>query len=244
MRPRIKICCIQSVDEARMAVRRGASALGLVSAMPSGPGPIPEERIAEIAATVPPGVTSVLLTSSRDAEEVIAQQRRCGVNAVQLVDDLERGSWADLRRALPGVAVLQVLHVTGEEVVPRALAAAPHVDALLLDSGNPGLTVKELGGTGRRHDWAVSRRIVEAVNVPVWLAGGLRPGNAAEARARVAPFGLDVCTGVRTDGALDEAKLRSFVAAALGRRLTPPGGRGGACGCRRTRRRSRRRSSS
>jgi phosphoribosylanthranilate isomerase len=87
------------------------------------------------------------------------------------------------------------------------------VDALLFDSGNPSLAVKELGGTGRVHDWSISRRIREQVNVPVFLAGGLNAGNAAEAARQVRPFGLDICSGVRTDGRLDESKLRAFVEA-------------------------------
>lgn len=216
-RPRVKICCIASVDEMALAVRHGASALGLVSAMPSGPGVIGEPLIAAIARATPPGVATFLLTSLQDADAIIAQQRRCGVSTLQLVDRLARGSHAGLRAALPGIRVVQVIHVTGEESLAEAVAVAPQVDAILLDSGNPGLAVKQLGGTGRRHDWTLSRRIREAVDVPVWLAGGLTPESVAEAIDVVGPFGLDVCSGVRTDGRLDEDKLGRFLAAAAGR---------------------------
>lgn len=188
----------------------GASALGLVSEMPSGPGPIKEELIREIAAHIPPGVASFLLTSLQDAGAIIEQQRRCGVNTVQIVDRLERGSYAEMREAMPGVSLVQVVHVSGEEALDEALQVAPHVQAILLDSGNPRLAVKELGGTGRRHDWATSRRIREQSGVPVFLAGGLRAENVREAVETVGPFGLDVCSGVRTDGRLDEQKLSAF----------------------------------
>jgi phosphoribosylanthranilate isomerase len=87
------------------------------------------------------------------------------------------------------------------------------VDALLLDSGNPSLATKELGGTGRAHDWAVSRRIRDAVGVPVYLAGGLNPQNVRKAIAQVQPFGVDVCSGLRTDGRLDAVKLEEFMRA-------------------------------
>jgi len=214
---RIKICCIGSIEEARLAVRYGAAALGLVSAMPSGPGVIGEDLIAEIAAIIPPGVASFLLTSRQSVGAIIEQQRRLRVNTLQLVDELTDGTYADLRAALPGVGLVQVIHVTGEEALDRALAVAPHVDALLLDSGNPNLRVKELGGTGRRHDWQISRRIVEAVVVPVFLAGGLRPDNVAEAISTVWPYAVDVCSGVRSDGHLDEAKLAAFTAAVRGK---------------------------
>ncbi|HEX7241274.1 MAG TPA: phosphoribosylanthranilate isomerase [Longimicrobiaceae bacterium] len=213
MRPRVKICCISSVEEAWTAIRHGASALGLVSTMPSGPGVIPDERIAEIARRVPPGVASFLLTCAVEAEAVVEQQRAAGVNTVQLVDAVEAGEYARMRRGMPGVALVQVVHVLGEESLEEARAVAPHVDALLLDSGNPNLAVKELGGTGRVHDWEVSRRVVEAVDVPVYLAGGLRPDNVADAVRRVRPFGLDLCSSVRTAGELDPRKLDAFMSA-------------------------------
>jgi phosphoribosylanthranilate isomerase len=213
MRPRVKVCCIASVEEARVAVECGASAVGLVSEMPSGPGVINEGLIAEIAARVPPPVATFLLTCRQDAASIIAQQRRCRVNTLQLCDRVGAEVYSELRAGLPGVSLVQVVHVAGEESFEEALSVARHVDALLLDSGNQSLVVKELGGTGRTHDWRVSRRIVEASPVPVFLAGGLRPENVAEAVETVRPFGLDVCSGVRSEGDLDEEKLRRFFAA-------------------------------
>lgn len=212
-RTRVKICCISTPDEAALAVRYGASALGLVSAMPSGPGVIAEEAIAEIAAQTPPGVASFLLTSLQDTEAIIAQQRRCRTNTLQLVDRVEMGVYARLRAALPGIGLVQVIHVSGPESLDEARATAPHVDALLLDSGNQSLAVKELGGTGRVHDWRISRAIRETVDVPLYLAGGLTPLNIGEAIRQVGPFGLDMCSGVRTNGRLDEAKLARVMVA-------------------------------
>jgi phosphoribosylanthranilate isomerase len=212
MKPRVKVCCISSAEEARLAVECGAAAVGLVSEMPSGPGVIGEELIAEIAARVPPPVATFLLTCRQDAASIIGQQRRCRVNTLQLCDRVPTEVYVELRAELPGVSLVQVVHVGGEESFDEALSAAPHVDALLLDSGKPDLAVKELGGTGRTHDWRVSRRIVEASPAPVFLAGGLRPENVAEAVSAVRPFGLDVCSGVRADGRLDAEKLRRFFA--------------------------------
>jgi phosphoribosylanthranilate isomerase len=210
---RAKICCIASVDEAALAVRHGASAVGLVSAMPSGPGPIPDALIAEIAATVPPGVATFLLTCCQDAAGIADQARRAGVNTLQLVDRVEPDVCARLREDLTNVKLVQVVHVGGEESIREAETVGRYVDAILLDSGNQSLPVKELGGTGRRHDWRISRRIRDAVGVPLYLAGGLRAENAAEAIETVRPFALDVCSGVRTDGRLDEGKVEAFFAA-------------------------------
>jgi phosphoribosylanthranilate isomerase len=206
----VKICCIADLDEARLAIGAGASAIGLVSAMPSGPGPIEEAEIARIAAAVPRPTETFLLTALTDAEEVAAQHRRCGTTAVQLVDALEEAELRRLRRLLPGIRLVQVIHVAGQESVDEARSAAPLVDSLLLDSGNPRLAVKELGGTGRVHDWTTSRRICDSVGVPVLLAGGLNPGNAREAFDRVRPAGLDVCSGLRPNGRLDAGKLQAF----------------------------------
>jgi phosphoribosylanthranilate isomerase len=207
----VKICCIASIEEAWMAIDAGANAIGLVSAMPSGPGPIPEDLIAEIAATVPPGVSSFLLTCLQDVDAIIDQQRRLRVNTIQICDRLPAGSHAKLREALPGVSLVQVVHVTGPESVDEAIAIAPHVDAVLLDSGNQSLAIKELGGTGRTHDWNLSRRIREAIDAPMFLAGGLNPANVGRAIREVQPFGIDVCSGLRTDGALDRHKLTAFM---------------------------------
>jgi len=212
-KPRVKICCIASVAEAWLAIEHGASALGLVSAMPSGPGPISETLIAEIAMTIPPGISSFLLTCRQDAASIIDQQRRLRVNTIQICDRLPAGTHQELRDALPGVSLVQVVHVTGPEAVDEAVAVSRFVDAVLLDSGNRSLEIKELGGTGRTHDWSLSRKIREAIDVPLFLAGGLKPHNVADAIQEVEPFGIDVCSGLRTNGALDRHKLSAFFAA-------------------------------
>ena len=211
--PRVKICCMGSVEEARLAIENGASAVGLVSEMPSGPGVISEDLIAEIAATIPPAVSSFLLTCKTDAAAIIEQQKRLRVNTIQICDRLETNNYQILREALPGVSIVQVVHVTGPESVDEAISIASFVSGILLDSGNQSLPVKELGGTGRTHDWKLSLQIREAIDVPLFLAGGLKAENVADAIRQVRPFGVDVCSGVRTDGKLDAAKVKSFFAA-------------------------------
>jgi phosphoribosylanthranilate isomerase len=209
-RPRVKVCCIMTPAEAAVAIRAGAAAIGLVSAMPSGPGVVPEATIAKIADGTPPGVSTFLLTSETSVEAIVAQQRRCRTNTVQLCDHLSKDVHKELRAALPGIRIVQVVHVTDESSVRYAIEAARSADALLLDSGNLSLPTKELGGTGRVHDWKLSRRIRSSAGVPVFLAGGLSSSNVGDAIAAVEPFGLDLCGGVRTDGKLDEGKVTDF----------------------------------
>lgn len=210
-RTRIKICCISSIEEAACAIEQGADALGLVSEMPSGPGVIPDDLISDIIDTVPPPVATFLLTSRTEANTIVHHARSCRADTIQLVDQIEPDAYAIIRAALPSRRLVQVIHVEGPETVEAAVEAAEHVDAVLLDSGRPSAMVKELGGTGRTHDWAVSRKIVEACPCPIFLAGGLTPDNVGEAIRQVRPFGVDLCSGVRTDGCLDAEKLHAFI---------------------------------
>ncbi|MEY2414422.1 MAG: phosphoribosylanthranilate isomerase, partial [Acidobacteriaceae bacterium] len=208
--PRVKICCIASEEEASLAIECGADAMGLVSAMPSGPGVIEENQIAHIAATIPPSIGSFLLTCKQNVQDIILQHQRCRTNCIQLCDRLALGTYQDLFAALPGISIIQVIHIGGPESVEEALTIAPPVSAILLDSGNQSLKVKELGGTGRTHNWNLSRQIREQVDVPVFLAGGLTPDNVRQAIESVGPFGIDLCSGVRTEGKLDREKLLRF----------------------------------
>jgi phosphoribosylanthranilate isomerase len=211
---KIKICCIASLAEAHMAMSAGASALGLVSAMPSGPGVIADELIAEIAASVPANMATFLLTAKQDAEAIVRQHHICKTTTIQLVDYVAHDELRNLRRLLPQVQLVQVIHVNDDSAINHAIAVQSFVDMILLDSGNQELAVKELGGTGRTHDWEISRELVERVQIPVFLAGGLRADNVASALHIVRPFGLDLCSSVRTHGRLDPHKLHTFMAAA------------------------------
>ena len=208
---RVKICCISSIEEAGLAIRYGASAIGLVSEMPSGPGVIDDELITEIVSRVPPPIATFLLTSKQNADEIIFQHLKTNTTTLQLVDSLPQNELTKLKQKLPAIKLVQVIHVLNETSIDEAMKVQHFVDALLLDSGNPRLKVKELGGTGRTHNWEISRSIVESADIPVFLAGGLSVENIDEAIETVQPFGLDICSGVRTNGLLDEGKLKAFM---------------------------------
>lgn len=197
-----------------MAISFGASALGLVGHMPSGPGIITDELIYEIARLVPPPVGTFLLTSETNAVDILNHHYKTHTNTIQLVDELKVGSYHQIKKEIPSVKIVQVIHVRSESSIEEALALSDHVDALLLDSGNPASDIKILGGTGNVHDWSLSRKIVEQSSLPVFLAGGLHAGNVKEALDIVQPFGLDLCSGVRTYNSLDPVKLEAFFRAA------------------------------
>jgi len=212
-RPRVKICCISSINEAQLAIKHGADALGLVGQMPSGPGVISETMIAHIAKNTPPPIATFLLTSATETEAIIQQHQNVNTSTIQIVDKLADGNYQALRDALPNVKLVQVIHVINENSIHQALEASKYVDAILLDSGNPNLAVKELGGTGKTHNWEISRAIRESLTIPMFLAGGLNSNNVKQAIDAIQPFGIDLCSGVRTHGQLDEKKLAQFFSA-------------------------------
>lgn len=212
-RPRVKICCISSIDEAKTAIEHGASALGLVGYMPSGPGVIGDELINQIAKAVPPPVSTFLLTSETKPQDIILHYKRVNTTTIQIVDELERREYEMLRKELPNVKLVQVIHVIDDSSVKEAIEISKYVDAILLDSGNPNLSVKELGGTGRTHNWELSREIRKSIPIPLFLAGGLNKDNVRQAIELVQPFGLDLCSSVRTNGKLDSQKLKDFFSA-------------------------------
>lgn len=215
MKPRIKICCISSIEEAKTAIELGASAIGLVARMPSGPGPISDELIKQIASTVPPPIATFLLTCETSVEMIIEHHKRTNTNTIQIVDALSTGTYIQLKEALPAVKIVQVIHVIDEKSVDEAIEISAMVDALLLDSGNPYLKIKELGGTGRVHNWQLSRQIRDNSKCPVFLAGGLNTENVRMAIDAVQPFGVDLCSSIRTNGLLDITKVKKFMSEAL-----------------------------
>jgi phosphoribosylanthranilate isomerase len=184
--------------------------------MPSGPGIITNETIAAITATLPPAISSFLLTSETVASNIIQHHQLVHTNTIQIVDALSEGTYQEIKKALPGIKIVQVIHVMNEHSVTEALQIAEQVDALLLDSGNPNLDVKVLGGTGKTHNWNLSKMIVDQSRVPVFLAGGINAENVRAAIDMVQPFGVDLCSSVRTNKQLDPQKLSAFFKAVYG----------------------------
>ena len=204
---KVKICCISSIAEAKLAVDYGAAAIGLVAKMPSGPGVISDELISAIAKTVPSGVDTFLLTSETSYEAIVEHHKRVNTTTIQIVDALSNRQYNEIRASLPNVKLVQVIHIIDETALQEAIEISPWVDAILLDSGNPNLDVKVLGGTGKTHNWEISKKIREAINLPVFLAGGINKDNLKQAIDIVQPYGVDLCSSVRTNGQLDEKKL-------------------------------------
>lgn len=215
MKVKVKICCISSIEEAKLAIAHGAAAIGLVGRMPSGPGIITDELIHSIAKTVLPPIDTFLLTSETTAEAIIAHHNKVNTTTIQMVDALTGREYHKIREAIPHVKLVQVIHVLDEKAVQEAIEISEWVDAILLDSGNPNLSTKVLGGTGKTHNWDLSKKIRENISIPTYLAGGINKHNIRNAIEHVQPYGIDLCSSVRTNGQLDERKLESLFKALL-----------------------------
>ncbi|MEY4052803.1 MAG: hypothetical protein RIR64_1788 [Bacteroidota bacterium] len=207
---KVKICCISNVHEAALAIEHGASAIGLVGRMPSGPGVISDELIHEIAKSVPSSIATFLLTSETTVTSIIDHHKKVNTSTIQIVDALQDRQYHQLRQALPKVNIVQVIHVMDENSIKEAVEISQFVDAILLDSGNPNLATKILGGTGKTHNWDLSKKIRESIKIPTYLAGGINKDNVKQAIDYVQPYGIDLCSSVRTNGQLDEQKLEAF----------------------------------
>jgi len=210
MKVKVKICCISSVEEARLAVAYGAAAIGLVGRMPSGPGIITDDLIHAIAKTVSPPIQTFLLTSETTTDNIIEHHRKVNTTTIQIVDALSGREYHKIREAIPNVQLVQVIHVLDKSSIKEAIEISDFVDAILLDSGNPNLPTKVLGGTGKTHNWDLSKKIREEISLPVFLAGGINKDNIKKAIEHVQPYGIDLCSSVRTSGQLDESKLEAL----------------------------------
>lgn len=211
---RVKVCGIRRAEDAVLAARLGADAIGmLVGQRHRSEDFLQPAQARAIAAACPPLVTPVLVTHYDEPAPVAAIARELRVTTIQMHSDCTAATLRELRLALPGVRLVRALHTADAHVLDSVRALAEWVDAFILDSANPA--DDRVGGTGLTHDWSISRRIVEASPVPVILAGGLDGDNVAAAIATVRPYGVDANTRLRGgDGFKHPAKVGAFARAA------------------------------
>lgn len=208
---RVKVSCVRSPEEARRAVSFGAAAIGVASHVPFTSAGLSDEEITAIASAVEPEVGTFLLTDLEDPAAIAEQAVRCGVNTVQLWSELSAAAYVEIRRSAPDLSIAQTIHVVDEGAIEKARELAGVADALVLGSTNPEPPFRWDSPHGRTHDWQISRRIAESAMIPVILSGGLTHLNVADAVRAVRPYGVEVCSGVRRDGALDTSMLVQFL---------------------------------
>ncbi len=207
----VKICGIRRLEDALAAVSYGADAVGvLVGQQHHSPDFLAPSAAAAIVAALPPPITSVMVTHLAEPDEIVALARSVGVTAIQLHGETSPAQAAEVKSRLPSIKTFKAIHVVDHQSIDAARQYAGTVDAIVLDTVN--VATDQVGGTGRTHDWSISRQIVERLAVPVVLAGGLHPDNVGEAIRQVRPYGVDVNSGTKgPDGFKDHAALKRFI---------------------------------
>jgi len=211
---RVQIAGVSTLEEALEAERAGADALGFTLRLPSGVhDELTEARARSIVNCMPPFIATVCITYVATAREAADLCRYVGVSAVQLHGDFPVQELPLLRAAMPNLKIIKAVHVTGPDTLQQARPYVRKVDALILDTYDPD--TGRGGATGKTHDWNLSRQLVDTLQTPIILAGGLTPENVAQAVRTVRPWAVDVHTGVENpDGSRNFTRLHQFVRAA------------------------------
>jgi phosphoribosylanthranilate isomerase len=209
--PRIKICGMKDPDSVMTAVKYGADAVGFITEVPvSTPRKIDRENAKELVASTPPFVSTVMVCMPDSLDTALELTRFVVPDAVQVHSSMSK---EDLRvlKDNTGVKLIKTIHIDSETDVGSAVEKINGLyniaDAILLDTKIDGKT----GGTGTVHDWVMSAKITRHSSLPVILAGGLSPGNVADAFRTVRPYGVDTASGVETEGVKDEDKIMMFI---------------------------------
>lgn len=208
---RVKICGNKRVEDALEAIRLGADAIGLLV----GQEHVSRDFISPLAAAsiakqLPPFCAIALVTDITGVAEILQLVNFIGVNTLQLHGNSSPEDMKLIKKELPYLKIIKSLHIIDEASIGIGKKYIGVADAILLDSFNE--TKNQIGGTGKTHNWNISRKIVDEYNTPIILAGGLSPDNVAEAIKFVRPYGVDVNTGTKGEnGFKDYKKMEMFI---------------------------------
>ncbi len=211
MSPVIKVCGIQNINEANGAIEAGANTIGMLTGVPEYvEDKISPETAKKIVVSLPRGIRTVMVTHLLEVSKIVEIAEYTGISALQIHNDLSTEGMKSLREYVPNLELIKTIHVLDESAIEDAKVYESFSDIILLDTK----AGERIGGTGKTHDWNISKRIVEEVGIPVILAGGLNPRNINEAISKVKPAGIDANSGLENkDGSKDFDKIRIFAAA-------------------------------
>jgi phosphoribosylanthranilate isomerase len=208
----VKICGIRRREDALIAAELGADAIGLlVGQRHNSPDFISATVARDIDRALPPSVEAVLVTHVEDIDKLERLLQESEIRTVQLHSEIAPSSVERLRGRLPHLKIFKSVSVISADSVAYPEAFAQLVDGFVLDSIN--LATDQVGGTGKTHDWSVSRQIVMRYpEIPSILAGGLNSENVRSAIEQVHPFGVDVNSGTKApDEFKDPRKIEAFI---------------------------------
>ena len=214
-----QIYSIMNADEALACVKAGADRVGILVNTPENPNRYPCEITAEEAKPVFEALkgkaTSVLISVQDTEEEIFSQLEYLRPDVLHLCAGY-KGSVRfreKLRERFPEIELMEAVGVTDESAVQEALRISEYADCIILDSVDPNIA--GIGAAGVTHDWNIDRKIIETVNVPVIVAGGLGPENVAEVIRKTHPWGVDSLTktSIKKDGVIigkDTKRVKEF----------------------------------
>lgn len=205
---KVKICGITNIKDALLAAELGADFLGFIVEISESEDSLSKDEAKNLIRQLPLEVIPVMVTYLNNAEEIVKVASYVIAGAVQLHSNISLPEIGKIRKALPKIKIIKAIHVIDEKVVSEAVKFSDYVDYILLDSKAKG----KIGGTGKTHDWSISRKIILKCKKPVLLAGGLNPENVLDAVRKIKPFGVDVNSGVKAKPRVKDAeKLRKFI---------------------------------
>ena len=211
--PRVKICGMTLLEDVMAAATAGADGVGfLVGLDYASEDGLQPTAAANLVRRTPADILTVMVTHASTPARVEALVNEVRPRVVQVHCPFASPDLPRLMNTFPDVSWIRAIHVENEDSVDKALRAAEVFDALLLDTRSGD----RLGGTGKTHDWKISRRIRETIDKPVILAGGLTPDNVADAIRTVRPHGVDVNTGIsERRGVKSAPRVAAFIRNAL-----------------------------
>jgi len=208
---KVKICANRSVEDAKMSIAFGADVIGILVGQEHTSDDFVDKFKAREIATFAKGKCDVsLVTHLTNAKEIIELTKFIGNNTIQLHSDISEDEVLLIRKELPNVKLVRLIHVSSDGKICTDYQKMKYVDFYLLDSFN--LKTNQVGGTGLTHDWNKSRKLISILNKPTFLAGGLNPNNVKEAIKLTRPYGVDVNSGCKNElGKKDANKVKLFV---------------------------------
>lgn len=208
---KVKICANKNIYDAQSCIDAKADIIGILVGQEHNSNDfVNKETAKEIANYVGDQCDVSLVTHLKNADKIIDLTNYIGNNIIQLHSDIEEGEVEKIRKQLPEVKIVRLIHVSEKGEICTDISKIKYADYYLLDSFN--LKTNQVGGTGLTHDWNKSNEIIKKLDKPTFLAGGLNPKNVAQAILIAKPYGVDVNSGCKNEkGIKDRNKVIEFV---------------------------------
>ena len=206
----VKICANKNINDAKMCIEAGADFLGiLVGQKHDSTDFIDKYTAKEMVNFSKRKIKTVLVTHLINSDKIIELSQFIGNDVIQLHSNIDESEVEKIVKALPNIKLIRLIHISQKGQICTNYKTMKYADYYLLDSFN--LETNQVGGTGLIHDWNIDRELIEKLNKPTFIAGGLTPKNVASAIKAAKPGGVDVNSGCKLNGIKNERLVKEFV---------------------------------